>query len=97
MQSDGTTGNYTDAHLICNLSLLDYNTIVEDLLFCKRVTGSAKAQAMFEILHKLITESAYVKAVMVLDQCLANMEEYRRLSEKLYPMLCGPIHRNAVA
>nr|XP_023021166.1 zinc finger MYM-type protein 6-like [Leptinotarsa decemlineata] len=33
------------------------NTIVEDLLFCKSITGSAKAQDLFEILDKFITEN----------------------------------------
>lgn len=58
--------------------LLDENNIVVDLLFCKSVIGSTKAQVLFEMLYKLITENDWdlekcISTCMELDQCLVAM------------------------
>jgi hypothetical protein len=52
-QLDEATDNNNDAHLICYVRFIDSNNIVEDLLFCKSTTASAKAQDLFEILYTL--------------------------------------------
>ncbi|XP_067121346.1 zinc finger BED domain-containing protein 5-like, partial [Centruroides vittatus] len=56
-QLDEATDNNKDAHLICYVRFLDGNSIVEDLLFCKSITGSTKAQDLFEILNIFMDEN----------------------------------------
>jgi hypothetical protein len=51
LQLDEVTDDNNDAHLICYVRFIDGNNIVEDLLFCKSITASAKAQGLFEILY----------------------------------------------
>jgi hypothetical protein len=55
---DEATDNNNDAHLICYVRFIDGNNIVEDLLFCKNITASAKAQDFFEILDTFISENS---------------------------------------
>ncbi|XP_067131393.1 zinc finger BED domain-containing protein 5-like [Centruroides vittatus] len=57
LQLDEATDNNKDAHLICYVRFLDGNSIVEDLLFCKSITGSTKAQDLFEILNIFMVEN----------------------------------------
>lgn len=57
LQLDEATDSNKDAYLICYVRFLDENFIVEDLLFCKSIIESAKAQDLFEILEKVITEN----------------------------------------
>mgnify|MGYP002775206681 CR=1 FL=1 len=57
LQLDEATDSNDDAHLICYVRFLADNIIVEDLLFCKSITGSAKAQDLYEILDKFFTEN----------------------------------------
>ncbi|XP_045483145.1 zinc finger BED domain-containing protein 5-like [Harmonia axyridis] len=57
LQLDEATDSNSDAHLICYVRFLADNIIVEDLLFCKSITESAKAEDLFEILDKFIAES----------------------------------------
>lgn len=57
LQLDEATDSNKDAHLICYVRFLDDNIIVEDLLFCKSINVSGKAQDLFQILDKFITES----------------------------------------
>jgi hypothetical protein len=47
-----------DAHLICYVRFIDSNNIVENVLFCKRITASAKVQDLFEILDTFISENS---------------------------------------
>ncbi|CAH2095724.1 unnamed protein product [Euphydryas editha] len=51
LQLDEATESNNVAHLICYVRFLDDNVTVEDLLFCKSITESAKAQDLFEILY----------------------------------------------
>jgi hypothetical protein len=79
---DEATDNNNDAHLISYIRFIDGNNIVEDLLFCKNITASAKAQDLFEILDTFISESSFewTKCVlMVLVLCAAVMEDRRLL------------------
>ncbi|GBP96300.1 Protein FAM200A [Eumeta japonica] len=57
MQLDEATDSNKDAHLICYVRFLFYNIVVEELLFCKSITESEKAQDLFEILDKFLTEN----------------------------------------
>jgi hypothetical protein len=59
LQLDEATDSNRDAHLICYVRFLDDNIIVEDLLFCKSISESGKAQDLFEILDKFITENNF--------------------------------------
>ena len=54
---DEATDSNNDAHVICYVRFLSENIIFEDLLFCKSITDSAKAQDLFEILEKFIVEN----------------------------------------
>lgn len=53
LQLDEATDNNSDAHLICYIRFLADNITVEELLFCKSITESAKSQDLFEIFDKL--------------------------------------------
>lgn len=57
LQLDEATDSNKDAHLICYVRFLDDNSIVEDLLFCKPINVSGKAQYLFQILDKFMTEN----------------------------------------
>lgn len=57
LQLDEVTDSNKDAHLICYVRFLDDSTIVEDLLFCKPINVSGKAQDLFQILDKFVTEN----------------------------------------
>ncbi|XP_075454497.1 protein FAM200A-like [Ascaphus truei] len=57
LQLDEATDNNKDAHLICYVRFIDGNDIVEDLLFCKSITGGTKAQDLIEILDTFIVEN----------------------------------------
>ncbi|XP_023233596.1 zinc finger BED domain-containing protein 5-like [Centruroides sculpturatus] len=57
LQLDEAIDSNKDAHLICYVHFLDDDNIIEDLLFCKSVIGRAKAQDLFEMLDKFITEN----------------------------------------
>ncbi len=57
LQLDEATDSNKDAHLICYVRFIDGCTIVEDLLFCKSITGSARAEDMFDILDTFMTEN----------------------------------------
>jgi hypothetical protein len=58
LQLDEATDNNKDVHLICYVRFIDGNNIVEDLLFCKSITATAKAQDLFEILDTFISENS---------------------------------------
>ncbi|GJQ72735.1 hypothetical protein Trydic_g1391 [Trypoxylus dichotomus] len=45
------------AHLVCYV--LDHNIIFENFLFCKNIIGSAKAEDLFEIPEKFITDNDF--------------------------------------
>ena len=57
LQLDEATDNNKDAHFICYVRFADDNDIVEDLLFCKSITASSKAEDLFEILDTFIIEN----------------------------------------
>jgi len=57
LQLDEATDTNKDAHLICYVRFIDGDDIVEDLLFCKNITASAKAQDLFEILDNFMSEN----------------------------------------
>ncbi|CAH0402530.1 unnamed protein product [Chilo suppressalis] len=57
LQLDEATDSNDDTHLICYVRFLADNIIVEDLLFCKSIIGSAKAQDLYEIVDKFFTEN----------------------------------------
>lgn len=67
------------------LYTLNDNIMVENLLFWKIITESAKDRYLFEILEKFITEDdcdlekLLMFVLMVFDQYLAGMAEYKRL------------------
>jgi hypothetical protein len=54
---EATVNNNNDAHLICCVWFIDGNNIVENRLFCKSITASAKAQDLFDILDTFISEN----------------------------------------
>jgi hypothetical protein len=55
---EATDNNNNDAHLICYVRFIDGHNIIEDLLFCKSITASAKAKDLFEILDTFISENS---------------------------------------
>jgi hypothetical protein len=64
---EATDNNNNDAYLICYVRFTDGNNIVEDLLFCKSITASTKAQYLFEILDTVMCKSnlEWIKCVDV--------------------------------
>ncbi|KAL4153497.1 hypothetical protein QTP88_001330 [Uroleucon formosanum] len=64
---DEATDNNKDAHLICYVRFIDGDDMVEDLLFCKNITASAKAQDLFDILNNFMSENMldWIKCVGV--------------------------------
>jgi hypothetical protein len=95
LQLDEATGNNNYAPLICNEWFIDGSNNVENLLFCKSITASAKAQDLFKILDTLISEtvfsglSALVSVPMVLVLCPAVMEDCKLLFEAKPLKHCG--------
>jgi hypothetical protein len=65
-QLDEATDNNNDAHLICYVRFIDGNNIVEDLLSCKGITASAKAQDLFDILILLYPKTVWSGLVSIL-------------------------------
>jgi hypothetical protein len=67
LQLDEATDNNNDAHLICYVRFTDGNNIVEDLLFCKSITDSTKAQDLFDIIDTFMSENSleWTKCVCV--------------------------------
>ncbi|XP_060846219.1 zinc finger BED domain-containing protein 5-like [Rhopalosiphum padi] len=67
LQLDEATDNNKDAHLICYVRFIDGDDMVEDLLFCKNITASAKAQDLFDILNNFMSENMldWIKCVGV--------------------------------
>ena len=59
LQLDEATDSNKDAHLICYVRFVDGNDILEDLLFCKSITASTKAENLFEIMDTFMVENNY--------------------------------------
>lgn len=57
LQLDEATDINKNAHLICYVRFIDDDEMVEDLLFLKNITASAKAQDLFEILDNFMSEN----------------------------------------
>jgi len=57
LQLNEATDTNKDAHLICYVRFIDGDDIVENVLFCKNITASAKAQDLFEILDNFMSEN----------------------------------------
>jgi hypothetical protein len=80
LQLDEATDNNNDANLICYIRFIrvDGNNIVEDLLFCKSITASAKTQDLFEILDTFISKNSleWTKCVGVCNDSARSTSGY---------------------
>jgi hypothetical protein len=90
LQLDEATDKNNDAHLICYVQFTDGNNIVEDLLFCKSITASAKAQDLRSLIllyPKTVWNGlrALVSVLMALVLCPAVMEDFAGFYSKQSP------------
>jgi hypothetical protein len=59
LQLDDATDTNKDTHLICYVRFIDDDDMVEDLLFCKNITASVKAQDLFDILNNFMSKNMF--------------------------------------
>lgn len=106
MQLDEATDNNKDAHLICYVRFIDGNDMIEDLLFCKNITASAKAQDLFKILDNFMSKNIldWTKCVGVCTDGACSMSgRYRGLQALIRNKVSDTlwthciIHREALA
>lgn len=86
LQLDEATDNNNDTHLICYVTFIDDNKMVEDLLICKSFTTSAKSQKLFEIIDNFVSENnldwtdvgVYTDDARSMSDCYGGLQAFIR-------------------